>query len=120
MNIAEVRAALNVLTGLVEGAAESVIDATRQSKDSDADYEFIGFAARKNALAMKQPTDEEEAFKLLDMMQASLAQRMMGAPCRLVWKLRPELIISTEGMRIGCRLKLTPAIAKPRLVVNGG
>lgn len=117
MNISEITAALQVLTELVEGAAERVVDVTLQPKDRESDYEFIGFASRKNLALKNPPSDQEEAFKLLDTMQAALAQRMAGKPVNLFWLLRPEMIISVSGMRIGCRLKLTPAIAKPKLVV---
>lgn len=117
MNISEVTAALETLTQLVEGAAENVIDMTLTDKAGDSGYEFIGFASRKNALLKVQPSDEEEAFKLLDSMHDALARRMAGSPCNIVWKLRPEFIVSTAGFRVGCRMKLTPAIAKPKLVV---
>lgn len=117
MNLSDIRGALETLTGLVEGAAESVIDATMQAKSSDDDYEFIGFASRKNMLLKTQPSDEEEAFKLLDMMHAALAQRMAGKAVCLTWRLRPEFIISEHGMRVGCRIRAKPALVKPKLVV---
>lgn len=116
MTIAEIRAALKLLTDLAENAAEKVLDVTMQSKTNDAEYEFIGFASRPRMGLAVAPTDEEEVIKLLDSMHSALAKRIAGKPVMLAWKLRPEIIISTEGMRIGCRLKISPAIAKPKLV----
>lgn len=117
MDLAAIRDALKTLTQLVEGAAETVMDVTMQSKANDADYEFIGFASRRNVLLTQQPSDEEEAFKLLDSMHAALAKRMAGKSVMVAWKLRPEIILSIDGMRVGCRVKITPALAKPKLVV---
>lgn len=116
MNISAIRDSLRTLTELVEGAAENVIDMTNATGGEDQ-YEFIGFASRKNVLAKNQPSDEEEAFKLLDNMQSALAARMVGRAVSLVWRLRPELIVSETGMRIGCRLKIKAAIVKPKLVI---
>lgn len=115
MNISEVRESLRLLTELVEGAAENVIDMTNSTGGEDQ-YEFIGFASRKNVLSKNQATDQEEAFKLLDNMQSALASRMAGKAVSLVWRLKPELIIGLDGMRIGCRLRIKAAIVKPKLI----
>lgn len=118
MNLSEIRAALELLTSLAENSAEGVMDVTMQSKANEDEYEFIGFAARKNVMLKVQPSDEEEATKLLDYMHAALAQRInTGRPVTLWWRLKPEFILSTHGMRVGCRMKTTLTIAKPKLVV---
>lgn len=121
MNLSEIRDALDLLTQLAEGSAEKVMDVTMGAKDSDANYEFIGFASRKNVLMKVQPDDNEEITKLLDSLHAALAQRInTGKPLTLWWRLKPEAIISSNGFRIGCRLKVTPAVALPKLVVANG
>lgn len=121
MNIGEIRSALQLLTELAEGAAEKVMDVTLSGKETEADYEFIGFAARRNVLLKDQPDDSEEITKLLDSMHQALAARInTGRPVTLWWRLRPEVICSASGYRIGCRLKITPAVAVPKLVVANG
>lgn len=121
MTLSEIRAALDLLTGLAEGAAEKVMDVTLGAKDSDANYEFIGFASRKNVLMKVQPSDNEEITKLLDSLHQALAQKInTGKPVNLWWRLKPEVIVSSSGFRIGCRLKVTPAVALPKLVVANG
>lgn len=117
MHVNELKNSLALLTKLVEADAAKVTDMTQQNDSSD--YEFFGFKAFANLLAKEQPTDEEEILRLLDALHEVLAKRLRVGPMHLRWKLKPELIWSGTGIRIGCRCAITPTIAlvkKPELV----
>lgn len=118
MNLTETRGALVLMTEMVEQQAAKVMDVTHQAKvDDDGAYEFVGFAARRNLIQNGKPvTDAEEITKLLDSLYSALVERVSKAPVTLWWRLKPELILSTNGFRIGARIKLTPAIERPKLV----
>lgn len=114
MNLSELKSALRLLTELAEGAAEKVMDVSASTPVDG--FEFIGFQSRKNAVLKDQPTDEEEATKLLDSLHSALARRISDKNVTLWWATKPHVIVDANGLRVACRLKVTPAIIRPKLV----
>lgn len=118
MNTQDIKNALDLLIGMAEGHAEKVLDFSAKAQDEEGGYEFIGFQTRpRNAIRLKQTPLDDEIMGLFDQMHQALAMRLTGKPSALYWRLKPELIFSGSGVRIGCRVKIVATVTKPKLEI---
>lgn len=123
MNVSEVQKALGLLVAILNKAATKAVDCSAQEGDKAPDgkpFEFIGFQARSMAAVANQATVEEQINTLVEKFQLAMQDKFHG-PTIIYWREYPGVLLTPNGVRIGCRVRFAATIAMVKnaeLVVN--
>lgn len=108
IDLAVIHGMLNTLVSVVEAKAERAMDCSARDIAPDGrNFEFVGFAT---TLTGPQIISGTEIDVLAVELQNELLKRLEGVKV-LYWKLKPEIIIGPDRVKIGCRVRIAETIA---------